>query len=77
LKASGFTTSTDVREGAAPERILEVAAEWRPDMIVIGSHGRQGLERLLLGSVAEHVMRHAACAVVLVPLAAHVAARQA
>jgi uncharacterized damage-inducible protein DinB/nucleotide-binding universal stress UspA family protein len=70
LSAAGFTTSTDVREGAAREMILAAAAEWQPDAIVIGSHGRTGVEHFFLGSVAEHVMRHALCPVEVVPPAA-------
>jgi nucleotide-binding universal stress UspA family protein len=70
LHAAGFATSTDVREGSAKEMILAAAAEWRPDVIVIGSHGRTGVDRLFLGSVAEHVMRHADCPVEVVSPAA-------
>jgi nucleotide-binding universal stress UspA family protein len=70
LKAAGFRTSTDVREGAAREAILASVEEWRPDLIVIGSHGRKGVDRLFLGSVAEHVMRHAPCTVEVVRPAA-------
>jgi nucleotide-binding universal stress UspA family protein len=70
LHAAGFATSTDVREGSAKETILAAAAEWHPDVIVIGSHGRTGVNRLFLGSVAEHVMRHADCPVEVVPAAA-------
>ena len=70
LRAAGFATSIDVREGDAKEMILAAAGEWRPDVIVIGSHGRTGLDRFFIGSVAEHVMRHAACSVEIVPPAA-------
>jgi len=70
LKAAGFQTSTDVREGSATQTILTSADEWHPDLIVIGSHGKKGAERFFLGSVAEYVMRHAACAVEVVRPAA-------
>jgi nucleotide-binding universal stress UspA family protein len=74
LRAAGFTTTTDVRDGiTAADCILAAAAEWQPDTIVIGSHSRHGLARLFLGSVAEHVMRHAECAVEIVPMSAHAA----
>ena len=43
--------------GKPADVILEVAAEWKADMIVIASHGRGGMRRLVLGSVAEAVMR--------------------
>ena len=43
--------------------ILEEASQWGADLIVVGSHGRRGLERFLLGSVAESVATHAECSV--------------
>jgi nucleotide-binding universal stress UspA family protein len=46
--------------------ILEAATSWQPDLIVLGSHGRSGLDRLLLGSVSETVAVHAACSVQVV-----------
>lgn len=56
-----------VRKGVAPAPvILEYAAEADVDLIVIGSHGRRGLRRLLLGSVAEEVVRTASCPVLTV-----------
>ena len=42
------------------------ASEWRADLVVIGSHGRQGIERVLLGSVAEAVGKSAHCSVLVV-----------
>lgn len=48
-----------VRLGAAWERILEVAGKEGADLIVVGSHGRKGVPRALLGSVAEKVVRMA------------------
>ena len=50
--------------GAPAEEILRVASEEHPDLIVIGTHGRSGLKRLLLGSVAEAVVRRASCPVI-------------
>jgi nucleotide-binding universal stress UspA family protein len=66
LQAAGFQTSTIVREGDPRHAILDVAAEWDPDLIVLGSHGRKGLDRFLLGSVSESVVRHAPCSVEVV-----------
>jgi nucleotide-binding universal stress UspA family protein len=52
--------------GSASDEILRVAEEIRADLIVLGTHGRKGLSRLLLGSVAEQVLRRARCPVVSV-----------
>jgi nucleotide-binding universal stress UspA family protein len=54
------------REGPAPGTILEAADEFKADLIVMGTHGRTGLKRLLLGSVAELVLRKAPCPVLTV-----------
>ncbi len=66
LEAAQFRVTTEMREGDARDAILDCAAEWRPDVIVLGSHGRRGLDRFLLGSVSENVVRHAACSVEVV-----------
>ena len=55
-----------VREGDAAEEILRVAEEAEVDLIVIGTHGRTGLGRLLMGSVAEAVLRQARCPILTV-----------
>lgn len=52
------------------EAILEVAEERGVDLIVMGTHGRTGLARAIIGSVADRVVRHAQVPVVLVPLRA-------
>jgi nucleotide-binding universal stress UspA family protein len=52
--------------GSPATEIVKAAKEWQADVIVIGSHSRRGLVRTLLGSVAEHVMRHAPCPVLVV-----------
>ena len=49
-----------------PEKILEAAKTWLADLIVMGTHGRQGLEHLMLGSVAEGVIRNATVPVLLI-----------
>jgi iron-sulfur cluster assembly accessory protein len=66
LEAAGFRVNTSVKEGDARSQILEFAAAWRPDVIVVGSHGRKGAKRFLLGSVSEAVARHAHCSVQIV-----------
>jgi nucleotide-binding universal stress UspA family protein len=53
-------------EGEAPAAILAVAQDMHADVIVMGTHGRTGLARLLTGSVAEQVLRKAACPVLTV-----------
>ncbi len=50
-------------EGAAADQIVRAAREGGFDLIVIGTHGRSGIKRLVLGSVAEQVVRHAECPV--------------
>ena len=49
----------DVAIGTPYEKTLARAAEWGADLIVMGTHGRTGLAHLLVGSVAEAVVRHA------------------
>ncbi len=55
-----------VKEGDVHDEIISVAKERGVDLIVMGTHGRRGLNRLLLGSVAESVARRAHCAVLLI-----------
>ena len=66
IRESGLHATTCVREGDAKTQILDVAAEWKADLIVLGSHGRKGMDRFLLGSVSEGVARHASCSVLIV-----------
>ncbi len=54
-----------LEEGEAAEVILRVAREERCDLIVMATHGRTGLARLLMGSVAEKVLREAPCPITL------------
>ena len=53
--------------GRVAEAIVEQAKRWRADLIVMGTHGRRGFDRLLMGSNAELVARYSAVPVLLVP----------
>jgi len=66
LRSAGFKVETAVEVGDIRETIIDSAAEWGADLIVVGSHGRSGIQRFLLGSVAEFVARHAKCSVEIV-----------
>jgi len=57
--AAGVETTTTVTSGTAYRAIREYADEQAVDMIVMGTHGRKGLDRYLLGSVTERVVRTA------------------
>jgi nucleotide-binding universal stress UspA family protein len=63
LKEAHFSTATAVAEGDPRHTILNYAAEVDCDCIVMGSHGRRGLDRFFMGSVSEAVVRHAHCSV--------------
>ena len=66
LQVAGFQTSTTVRAGDARHGIVDCAAEWHADLIVLGSHGQRGMDRFLLGRVSDSVVRHAPCSVEIV-----------
>lgn len=65
-RAKGMKATGTVQDGDAKSIILQAAKEWRADLIVLGSHGRKGLEHFLMGSVSEAVARHASCSVEIV-----------
>jgi len=66
LRAKGWKASFAVEEGDPKSKILETAKNWSADLIVLGSHGRKGLEHFMIGSVSETVARHAGCSVEIV-----------
>ena len=66
IRASGLAAEAAVRDGDPRTVIVDEAKEWGADLIVLGSHGRTGLDRLLLGSVAQSVVSHAPCSVEVV-----------
>ncbi len=55
-----------VRVGAVAEQLTSLATELRADLIVVGTHGRRGIRRLMMGSVAEKTLRLAPCPVLVV-----------
>lgn len=74
LRDHGFKTRALVAQGDPREAIVDTAREHGVDLVVVGSHGRTGLTKLLLGSVASHVVTHAPCTVLVVKLNARQAA---
>jgi universal stress protein A len=66
LAGAGVTARAVVTTGVAWRQIVKAATDEKADVIVIGTHGRTGLDRILLGSVAERVLRHATCPVLTV-----------
>lgn len=66
-REAGIPLETRVVEGDPVAVILGVARELRADLIVLGTHGRGGFERWVLGSVTEKILRKAACPVLTVP----------
>ncbi|MDS0475616.1 universal stress protein [Natrinema sp. 1APR25-10V2] len=66
LAPDGVTVETDVLEGSPSHAIVEAADPGECDLIVMGTHGRGGIDRLLLGSVAERVVRRASVPVLTV-----------
>lgn len=66
LRSKGLKANAVVEEGDPKSKILEAAKSWNADLIVLGSHGRKGLEHFLMGSVSEAVARHAPCSVEIV-----------
>jgi nucleotide-binding universal stress UspA family protein len=78
LESVGFRQVSVSTPDADPwHGIVDDARAWKADLIVMGSHGRHGLDRMFLGSVAEEVLRHATCSVEIVrePVAAAVSPR--
>jgi len=70
LRRTGFAVQTVVRIGDVANTILDKAAEWRADLIVVGSHGQRSIHDFILGSVAESVAHRAGCSVAIVRTAA-------
>jgi universal stress protein A len=63
---SGTRCRADVRQGSPWQEIVAAARETSTDLIVLATHGRTGVQHVLLGSVTERVVRHAPCPVLVV-----------
>jgi nucleotide-binding universal stress UspA family protein len=66
LSSLGVPVEITTRQGDPATAIVEEAEDWSADLIVVGSHGRTGIQRLLLGSVAQAVVSRARCSVEIV-----------
>ena len=66
LRDSGLATEARVLTGDPREAIVQTAKDEGADLVVVGSHGRSGIAKLLMGSVAAHVVTHAPCSVLVV-----------
>lgn len=66
LREDGVEVTASLRSGTAWDRIVVLAGEVGADLVVVGTHGRTGLRRALMGSVAERVVRHSPVAVLTV-----------
>jgi nucleotide-binding universal stress UspA family protein len=62
-----FKVRLFIEEGDPCDTILRVAEEWKADILVLGTHGRTGLPHLILGSVAEKVIRHSNKPLFIIP----------
>lgn len=65
-RRSGVNVTFLVWEGEPGPAIVEAAAAERADLVIVGSRGRNRVERLVLGSVSDHVVRHSTCPVLIV-----------
>src|SRR6266852_2308092 len=66
LKEAGFNVTAEVRDGAVVETILDYADHIHADLIAMSTHGRSGVARWLLGSVADKIVRGAKTPVLLI-----------
>ena len=66
LQETGWETQTLIREGHVAATILDAAAEFKADLLVVGSHGLSMIKRFLLGSVTQKVLKYGPCSVLIV-----------
>ena len=67
LNGKGVSVETVLMQGPPASEIVMKASQEEVDLIIMGTHGRKGVEHLLLGSIAEKVIRNAKCPVMTVP----------
>lgn len=70
VEDAGLRVVTEMRSGAIQEEVLNLADQDHADLIVLGTHGREGIQRLFFGSDAEGLYRHAKCPILVVGPAA-------
>lgn len=68
LQGAGLKTDAKILHGDPRIELVEAARAARADLLVVGSHGRTGVAKLMMGSVASHVVAHAPCSVLVVKL---------
>lgn len=66
LRDAGLATEARVVRSDPREALVDTARDLGADLVVVGSHGRTGLDKLVMGSVASHVVTHAPCSVLVV-----------
>src|SRR5271165_2021808 len=66
LRNAGWAVSTNALISNPRHGLPKIASEWKADLILLGSHGRGAFSRLMMGSTAQAVMRHATCSVEIV-----------
>jgi len=68
LRDAGLPAESRVVKGDPRDALVDTARSLHADLVVVGSHGRTGLAKLVLGSVAAHVVTHAPCSVLVVKM---------
>jgi nucleotide-binding universal stress UspA family protein len=68
LRGAGLKTEAKILRGDPRTALIEEARTEHADLVVVGSHGRTGMAKLLMGSVASFVVTHAPCSVMVVKL---------
>ena len=64
--AAGVTATTSLLDGATAQAVVTLAGDLDADWVVVGTHGHTGLQHVLLGSIAERIVRHSPCSVLVV-----------